>query len=280
MPDTTEFPHLPAIGQVWPKFETIDQARKRRDKVVRQLQNGNKSAKTLSRKLAACKRERRCDSPICPICIRALRLWFICQAIGCVNGVRSSNTSALRGKVVRFSAVPPEHYRLGDLHDIDLRTLNDKLQKRHERAQFPLVFAGVDISLNVFNNSTSDAYWQPHVYGLVLGLTVDQVRVALSPHYPAGEHARRPLLVTRCKKLAAVLSYCIKPYFSRRSGYRAPLNRRKNSRPQRLKVCQIQEFAVWLDQYRLTDRYLLRGCRKQGDRIVVNPAVRAELLGL
>jgi hypothetical protein len=47
---------------------------------------------------------------------------------------------------------------------------------------------------------------------------------------------------------------------------------------QPLKSSEIRELAVWLDQYRLADRYVLRGCRKQGQRIVINPAVTAELL--
>jgi hypothetical protein len=269
-----------SIYDVWPKFETIDQALKRRAKLVGQLHNGDDAAKQLAANVAACKNYRRCGSPICPMCVRALRRRFIFQAAGCVNDLRLSNPAALRGKVVRFSAVPPEAYRFGHLADADLCALNKKLQKRHERAEFPLVFAGVDISLNVFDNSTSDACWQPHVYGLVIGLTPDQVRAALAAHYPPGEHARRPLLVTRCKKLAAVLSYCIKPYFSRRSGYRDDHNGRRNSGPQPLNSLQMQDLATWLDQYRLEDRYLLRGCRKQGSRIVINPAARAELLGL
>jgi hypothetical protein len=214
------------------------------------------------------------------MCVRALRRWFISHAIGCIYELQSANRSALRGKVVRFSAVPPEGYRFGDLADLDLRALNEKLQKRHERAMLPLVFAGVDISLDVFHNSMADAYWQPHVYGLVIGRTLDQVQAALSGHYRSGEHARSALHVKRCRKLAAVLSYCIKPYFSRRSGYRDDHNGRKNNRGQPLNSSQIRELAVWLNQYRLQDRYLLRGCRKRGSHIVVNPAVRAELLGL
>jgi hypothetical protein len=214
------------------------------------------------------------------MCVRALRQWFIRGAFGCINDLRSVNRSALRGKVVRFSAVPPEGYRFGDLAALDLRALNEKLQKRHERAMFPLVFAGVDISLNVFDNSMPDAYWQPHVYGLVIGRTPDQIQAALSSHYPSGQHSRRPLLVTRCKKLAAVLSYCIKPYFSRRSGYRDDArDGRKNNRGQALNSSQIRELAVWLNQYRLEGRYLLRGCRKQGSHIVINKGVSSDLLG-
>jgi hypothetical protein len=41
----------------------------------------------------------------------------------------------------------------------------------------------------------------------------------------------------------------------------------------------VQELALWLDQYELADRYVVRGWWKRGDRIVINPTARAELLG-
>ena len=41
----------------------------------------------------------------------------------------------------------------------------------------------------------------------------------------------------------------------------------------------MQELALWLDQYELADRYVVRGWWKRGDRIVINPTARAELLG-
>ena len=180
---------------------------------------------------------------------------------------------------MRISAVPAEEYCFGGLAALDLRRLNKTLKKRFERAKFPLAFAGVDISLNLLNNAIARAYWQPHLYGLVVGLTPDQVEASLSAYYPVRGRAKKPLYVCHCRKLTAVLSYCIKPYFSRHSGHRDPDNGRKNNEAQPLKGYQMQELGVWLDQYEREDRYLLHGCRKRGSRIVVNPAVRAELLG-
>jgi len=76
------------------------------------------------------------------------------------------------GKVIAFSAIPCEdQYREGRLHVADLWSLNERLKKRHERAGFPLVFAGVDVSLNPFDNSTSTRRWQLQVYGVVIGCT-------------------------------------------------------------------------------------------------------------
>jgi hypothetical protein len=269
-----------SIWKVWPKFETKAQALERRAKLVRQLQKSDHSAQQLAVKLDGCRGHRRCNSPICPMCVRALRRWFICETIACFNELSAANPSALRGKVTAFSAIPrEEEYREGRLHVADLLSLGERLQKRHERAGFPLVFAGVDVSLNVFDNSTSTRRWQLQVYGVVIGCTPEQVRTALSGLYPAGKRTPRPLKVNRCNKFAATVSYTIKPYFGRRVSY-IGRNGRRQTRKVPLKSSEIRELAVWIDQYRLADRYLLRGCRrKQGKRIVVNSAVRAQLLG-
>jgi hypothetical protein len=95
------------------------------------------------------------------------------------------------------------------------------MQKRHERAEFPVVFAGVDVSLNVFDNSKSTRRWQRQVYGIVIGCTPEQVRTALSGLYPAGKRTPRQLKVNRCDNFAAADSYAIKPYSGRRVSYLA-----------------------------------------------------------
>jgi hypothetical protein len=279
VPNPIDFSSNASTRAVWRKHETIEQAVGRRDTLVRQLQKGGASTQQLGGKLADCKGDRRCKSPICPMCVRELRYWFISEAIDCIEELRSTNRSTLDGKVVRFLGIPLEAFRFGTRSLPDLRQLNKTLKKRFERDRFPLVFAGVDFSLNLYNNSIVRARWQPHLYGLVVGLTSGQVKTALSAYYPPHKRAKKPLFVSGCNHLSAALSYCIKPYFSRHSGYRDRINGRKNSRPQPLKSWQIQELGVWLNQYELADRYLLRGCRKQGERIVINPETRAKLLG-
>jgi len=205
MANTDEFSQKVSIHQVWPKFETIDQALKRRDTLVRQLRNGDISAQQFAANLATCKDHRRCDSPICPICVRELRSWFISEAIGCIEDLRSTNPSGLSDRVIRLLGIPCEEYRFGSRSLPNLQRLNKTLQKRFQRDEFPLVFAGVDVSLNLFNNSITRARWQPHLYGLVVGLTRDEVKAALSAYYPPRKRARKPLYVTRCNSLAAVL---------------------------------------------------------------------------
>jgi hypothetical protein len=280
--NTNKYSPSVSIWKVWPEFETKAQALERRAKLVRQLLDGDRSALQLATKLAGCNRHRRCGSPICHVCVGELRCWFICETIACFNELCAANPSALRGKVVRFSGVPcEEEYPEGGLNAANLHRLNRRMQKPHERAGLPVVFAGVDVSLNVFDNSKSTKRWQIHFYGAVIGRTREHVRTALSDLYPIGKNTWRPLDVKCCNNLAAVVSYAIKPYFYRRSGYVKPATGRRDTWEEPLKGSEIRELAVWLDQYRLADRYLLRGCRRRrGKRIVIDPAVRAQLLGL
>ena len=280
MANTNNFSQTPPIEELWPKFETLDDARERRATLVRQLLHGDHSSQKVAAKLADCRGRRRCGSPICPMCVRALRRWFVCETVGCIRGLLSSNPSGLRGREVSFLASPTEEHRFGKGALPDLQRLNKTLQRRFQRHKFPLAFAGVDVSLNLFNNSIARARWQPHLYGLVVGLTREEVKAALSAYYPPRQRAQRPLHVKNCNSLPPVLSYCIKPYFSRHSGYRDRRKGHKNNLPEPLKGSQVQELALWLDQYRLSDRYVVRGCRKRGDRIIVYADVRAELLGL
>ena len=281
MADTNKYTPTVPICEIWPKFETKAQALERRAKLVRQLLEGDHSAQQLAAKLAGCNRHRRCGSPICHVCVGELRCWFICETIACFNDLSAANPSALRGKVIAFSAIPREdQYRQGKLRVADLLSLNERLKKRHERAGFPLVFAGVDVSLNVFDNSTSTRRWQLQVYGVVIGCTPEQVRTALSGLYPAAKRTPRPLKVNRCNNLAAAVSYAIKPYFGRRVSY-IGRNGRRQTRKVPLNSSEIRELAVWIDQYRLADRYLLRGCRGRRNKpIVIDTTARAELLAL
>jgi hypothetical protein len=45
---------------------------------------------------------------------------------------------------------------------------------------------------------------------------------------------------------------------------------RFNTRKVPIKSAEMRELTVWLDQYPLTARYLLTGCRRYGDRIEPN----------
>jgi hypothetical protein len=169
-----------------------------------------------------------------------------------------------------------DQYPVGQLHKLDLPLINKRIQRQHQRAQFPLVFAGVDISFNEASPPTSPPYWQAQVYGIVVGLGVDAVKGALKRLYLGGASVPIPLRVRDCLELPAALSYTIKPQFVRRVSY-ADATGRPNTRKCSLKAAQARELALCLGRYQLPVRYALTGCRHYRDRIDLNPGVKKRL---
>jgi len=169
--------------------------------------------------------------------------------------------------ITAFSfALPEEQYAVGDLHKANLLQINKRLQRRYERAGLPLVLGGVDISLNEDSAGCWSPYWQLQVYGVTVDLPLAEVKKRLAVNLPISERIPRPLRVRDCIEIHQGLSYIIKPMFIRRVSYVDPTGR-LNTRKVPIKSAEMRELAVWLDQYPLTARYLLIGCRRYEDRI-------------
>ena len=263
------------LRQLLPKFETPQQVRERKAALVKHLRAGKKATRRAGRRLRKCCTRAACGLPICPRCVRRLRKSFVPDAINCIDQVRTAS-SISNDQIAAFSAVlTEEQYAAGDLQNADLRKINERIQRRHQRAGLALVFTGIDISWNEDSEERWPPHWQLQVYGVCVGLDVTEVRSRLAKQYPANNTTPKPLRVRRCKRkrrnLARALSYMIKPYFGRRVSYIDDTGR-FNTRKVPLKRPQAQEVATWIDQYPLTARYALTGCRRYGDRI--EPASR------
>jgi hypothetical protein len=188
----------------------------------------------------------------------------------CIGQVRTAD-GITDDQIVAFSAVlREEKYPSGALHNADLKQINERVQRRHQRATLPLVFTGVDVSYNEDSEGRWQPHWQLQVYGVCLGFDMGEVRARLAKQYPANDTTPRPLRVRQCKQLGKALSYMIKPFFGRRVSYLDETGR-FNTKKVRLKRPQAQEVATWIDQYPLTARYALTGCRRYGDRIELTP---------
>src|ERR1700688_2368933 len=121
-----------------PNFETKRDIVERRRKMIRALNRGGRAAAKMAKKLARCTASDRCKLSICPSCLRRLRRGFILDALGLVEKLQR------RGKlpITAFSAVSiHDQYPVGRLHKLDLPLINKRIQRQHQRAQFPLVFA-------------------------------------------------------------------------------------------------------------------------------------------
>jgi hypothetical protein len=261
----------PNLRQLLPKFETSQQVRERQATLVNHLKAGKRASRNIGRKLRRCRKNKACGSPSCPRCLRRLRRLFVRGAMTCIDRVRTASNIP-RDQIVAFSAVlTEERYVAGDLHNANLNLINERVQRRHQRTGLPLVLAGVDISWNEDSAKRWEPHWQLQVYGVCVGLDRDQVKARIAKHYPANDTTPRPLRVRTCKNLnkalAKALSYTIKPYFGRRVNYFHPKTSKFRTRKVSLKRPQAQELATWIDQYPLTARHTLTGCRRYGDGI-------------
>jgi hypothetical protein len=158
-----------------------------------------------------------------------------------------------------------------------LPAFNEKIQTRHRRAGFPLVFAGIDFSWNEDNTpKKNQPFWQAQVYGVVVGLDVDAVKSGIKSQYPSAASISRPLRVRECTDLPEAVSYTIKPGFVKRVSY-IDKKGHHNTRNCDLKPPQLREMALCLGRYELPARYVLTGCRRYTDRLDLNPGVRKRL---
>jgi len=261
------------IEQLLPKFETEQTVFERQSEIIRALKGDDPVATRLADKLKACANGSPCKLSMCPICVRTLRASFVLAARRVIKKVQRRQELP----ITAFSAVLKNgRYPVGKLAQMNVPLINRRVQRQHQRAQFPLVFAGIDISLNEDGRQTRRSHWQVQAYGVVVGLDVEAVKKALQHLYPHTSSTPRPLRVRVCSELPEALSYAIKPGFVRRISYIDDTGRR-NTRRCSLKPPQLLELALSLGRYKVPVRYALTGCKLYRDRIDLNRGVRKRL---
>jgi hypothetical protein len=227
-----------------PDFETEQMAFERQSQMIRALKGDDPVVKSLADQLKRCAKGSPCDLSMCPICVRKLRASFVLTALKVIRRVQRKR----KLPITAFSAVLKNgRYPVGRLAKTDLPVINDRVQCQHRRAGFPLVFAGIDISLNEDGRQTRRSHWQVQAYGVVVELDVDVVKGALQRLYPRTSSAARPLRVRECCELPEALSYVIKPEFVRRVSYIDDTGRH-NTRKCGLKAAQLRNWlCAWAD---------------------------------
>jgi hypothetical protein len=261
------------ISQLLPEFETRKQVYVRRYELIRVLKAGDPAARELAHKLAKCAGGEPCGSSTCPVCVWRLRKSFVVGVNNCVKKLRLVQQCP----ITAFSAISSaDKHRVEKLYRADLSLINKRVQRQCQRAGLPLVFGGVDISLNEDSPRKKLPFWQLHVYGVVVGQDREAVKRALKHLYGRDGSNPRPFRSRECTNLPKALSYAIKPMFVRRVSY---IDHRgsRNTHDVSLKRSQLRELATWLGQYPLSDRCFLTGCRRYGDRIELNPGVKEKI---
>jgi hypothetical protein len=251
---------IPHDDIVPPGFETYAQAKARRDAKVRLLSGGDSGQRQVAEKLKRCRKARRCQSGACDVCIGFSRLRLFRQT----RAIFARSQHWTRASVVPAGFLFP----VGELASVNLEALAKKIDKRLERSSLRdrLAFAGIDVSLNLQDNEILG--WQLHLYLLIEGQNTLRLREAIKAAFPPEPTAPTPYDFDEINDPSNRITYLLKAIFKRRSRYTKTTGRAGIS-PQALKGPELRELLLFLDQYPIGTRLMLRGIRRNGSRLVV-----------
>lgn len=135
------------------------------------------------------------------------------------------------------------------------------------------VIGGVDVSFNeAAGANQAPGYFQVHAVVAVLGYDPsnearDRFHQSIRAAFDLEPTAPIPVQVKVLRDPVEQLSYLMKRMFVRRVSI-IDNRGRKNTLSRPLKPAQEAEIAAWLSGFPQTDRLILKGLRRQGDRIV------------
>jgi hypothetical protein len=250
-------------------FESIEETRKRRRVLIRVLKNAGGEYKHIALKLWRCRKDQRCLLPFCPRCVRQYRRWFIDQTIRC-----------LESRHVKFVTLVPPRYRIpvGELDTFDTPRAKETLRRQIGRAGLTnaIVIGGVDFSYCEHAEDLFEPHWRPHYHLLVAGARRKEIRNALSRYYPKDEVTPRPIRIQPVTDLMPLIGYTMKPSFGMRRSYTDKDGRQNSWQYPYLPMERLREISMLLSRFTLTDRMVLKGVRRQGNKLVVRDRVDGE----
>ena len=238
-------------------FETFEQACDRRCALVRALGRDGKQARELGHKLPKCRKNSRCQSGACLVCVRRYRKRLVTSALPIID----QYPEWTRVSVVPENLLVP----LGQLAELNLKQIVETNRRRLQRSavsDLPVI-GGVDISHNTEENR--DIGWQAHLYFLIAAPKTAHLDRAIRKAIPPEPTALRPYQSEAVYYAPGAITYAYKAEFKRRSIYYVNGKRRKRDLP--LKPPQLIEASLFLDSQDIGSRLILRGMRRDGGRL-------------
>lgn len=240
------------------KIETLACVEQRRSEYIRLLRrSADPIAHRLANTLDGCEPERRCESAACPVCVRRFRKRLLKQ----LKPVYKREPHWIRASIIPANCLRP----IGRLHGFDLAKAKKTWLKRLMRApailRNAILVGGVDVSVNVEENVIQGH--QVHLYLAIAAPNSKKLRKAIRKTFAPELSAKRPYLVTDIEDFGPVFSYTMKPMFCRRLSYRNESGQRKGSDVSPL-PSELEEILLWLAEYEIGDRQILRGLRRNG----------------
>mgnify|MGYP006429949807 CR=1 FL=1 len=241
------------------RFETFEKAKTRRLDIIKTLEKGDTDHQQIAKRLTGCNKGNRCGSVLCPVCVRQFRRWWTTQAAEILD----------HSNLVAATVVLPRWITdFDDVEKIDPRQMKDLVRQRLKRSKLEdrVAVGGIDLSLNV-SEGQDLIVWAPHLYLLIEEADKKEGREALQVPGEGDHLVDKPIRTREVTDVMSSLTYCQKPFFSRRNGYTGD-NGRKQTRNTSLKPDEFRKLAGLLDEWRFADRMFLRGVRMQGGQLV------------
>jgi hypothetical protein len=249
-------------------IESFEDALERRRIHRRKLKLGRKRQRRVARALAQCRRQHRCGTEACRVCLRDFRISWAGEAIKIL---------AERPQWTRCSVIPEGMLTPYDrLAEFDLAAAIKRIRKRLERSELRgrIVLGAIDVSLNLQNNAIQG--WQFHLYLIVEGANDQKLRKAIKAVFPPEPTASVPYDFQEIDKTGVidVTTYVYKSFFKRRSGYNdSKGNHRTKDQP--LKGADLRELLPFLAKYKVGSRLILSGVRRNGQHLAFTKRKRS-----
>jgi hypothetical protein len=166
---------------------------------------------------------------------------------------------------------------LGFLSGISLQKVQRRFWKAMDRLKIqghPII-GGIDVSHNLVSGSKDPGYFQVHLAFAIFGYPDSEadrkkLKELVKEAFRVEPTAPRPVVVKPIRNPVRQLSYLLKSTFYRRISYIGDNGRWNTRKPAPVvRASEQVEIARWLDKYSMTDRLLLYGVRREGDRLRV-----------
>ena len=246
-----------------PNFETVTDARSRRQQRINVLRRGDEQHTRLAQRMERCTKKQRCRSEADPICAGKFRLWLYRAAMPVLNDRLWTRASVITSDLL---------IQYGQLAEFDLNALVKRYRKRFERSSLRsrIVIGGIDISLNLDDNEILG--WQLHLYLLVEGRNCAQLREAVRAIFPPEPIAPHPYRFRDVTDPEKAITYLYKSIFYRRSRY--VVNGEAHTRQFPLKGDDVLKLLAFLDKYPVGVRLVLNGLRRNGKYLTLTSPKR------
>jgi hypothetical protein len=242
-------------------IETDSDAVDRRRTHRKILKRGTANQQRVARVLGKCRKECRCKTEACPVCLRDFRVWWTGEA---------AKIFVQRPHWTRCSIIADGlRVRYRKLSSFDLVAQIKRIRKRLERSALHrrIIFGALDVSLNIENNRIMG--WQWHAYIVVEGQNDRTLQQAVKKAFVADSKALVPYDFEQIEHgdYLKVATYLYKSYFKRRSGY---TDARSNHQTKNygLKGADLRELLDFLAQHPIGARLILCGVRRNGDHLM------------